>query len=199
MKIGFLKIGLLPAALLLIMLIFEPPDIALPSFAAATIHECGHLLMAKTLGISLHSLEVGPLGATIKTHDALISYTREWLLCAAGPAVNLISAVLTYMLFRRTVGFCEYGTAFNFFAVSLFLACLNLLPIEGFDGGRMLGSSICRRFGPVASAVAVNLGTIISLLILWGISVYLLLLHGSSLSLFVFSASVFCRVFIERD
>lgn len=197
MKIGFLKIGLLPSALILLMLIFEPPDIALPSLAAAVIHECGHLFAARSLKIGLHSLEVGPLGATIRTHDALISYGREWMLCAAGPAANLLSAASTYMLFGKTESFCGYGTAFNFFAVSLFLACLNLLPIAGFDGGRMLGTTVCRRLGPRASAFAVDLGTVISLSVLWGISVYLLLRHGSSLSLFVFSASVFCRVFID--
>lgn len=199
MKIGFLKISALPAALIAIMLIFQPPDIARPSLAAAVIHECGHLFAARVLGIGLHSLEIGPLGATIKTHGALISYGREWALCAAGPGANLISAALTYLLFADTAGFSSHGTAFNFFAVSLSLAALNLLPIDGFDGGRMLAASVCRTLGPRASAAMVDAGTLLSLLMLWGFSVYLLLCHGSSLSLFVFSASVFCRVFLEGD
>ncbi len=199
MKIGFLKISALPAALIAIMLIFQPPDIALPSLAAAVIHECGHLFAARVLGIGLHSLEIGPLGATIKTHGALISYGREWALCAAGPGANLISAALTYLLFADTAGFSSHGTAFNFFAVSLFLAALNLLPIDGFDGGRMLAAVTCRALGPRASSAILGAGTILSLLVLWGLSVYLLLCRGSSLSLFVFSASVFSRVFLEGE
>ena len=51
MRDGFLKIGLLPAILIFIMIAFEPPGVSLPSLCAAVIHECGHLLAARLLGI----------------------------------------------------------------------------------------------------------------------------------------------------
>ena len=138
MRDGFLKIGLLPAILILIMIAFEPPGVSLPSLTAAVIHECGHLFAARLLKIELRSLDIGPLGATIRTRGSLISYGCEWLLCAAGPAANLASGAAAYMIFHGSKRFTPGGTAFGFCSVSLMLALLNLLPVEGFDGGRML-------------------------------------------------------------
>ena len=91
MRDGFLKIGLLPAILILIMIAFEPPGVSLPSLTAAVIHECGHLFAARLLKIELRSLDIGPLGATIRTRGSLISYGCEWLLCAAGSQSRLRS------------------------------------------------------------------------------------------------------------
>ena len=91
------------------------------------------------------------------------------------------------------------GTGFNLCTVSLLLGALNLLPIEGFDGGRMLSVLVCGRHGPSAAAISVTIGSVVSVTALWMLSVYLLLRWGSSPSLFIFSASVFCRVFLEND
>lgn len=198
-KDGFLRLGLLPAVLIFIMIAFEPPGISLPSLSAAVIHECGHLAAAKMLGIKLRSLDIGPLGATIRTRSLLISYGREWLLCAAGPGANFLSCIAAYLIFRNTDSFRSNGTAFSFCAVSLLLGILNLLPIEGFDGGRMLFAVIGSTAGPRAAAIALSVCSVLSVVSLWMLSVYLLLRWGSSLSLFVFTASVFCRVFIESD
>lgn len=199
MRDGFLKIGLLPAILILIMIAFEPPGVSLPSLTAAVIHECGHLFAARLLKIELRSLDIGPLGATIRTRGSLISYGREWLLCAAGPAANLASGAAAYMIFHGSERFTPGGTAFGFCSVSLMLALLNLLPVEGFDGGRMLYAAVVSLAGPRAARGLLSFCSVISLCGLWMLSVYLLLRWGASLSLFIFSASVFCRVFIESD
>lgn len=196
---AFFKLGLLPAILIFIMIAFEPPGISLPSLCAAAIHECGHLAAAGMLGISLRSLDIGPLGATIHTRSLLISYGSEILLCAAGPIANIFCACATYLLFGTTKSFLGGKAAFGFFAVSLFLGVLNLLPIEGFDGGRILSAVIGRAAGPRVAAGVVSVMSVLSLILLWMLSVYLLLRWGASLSLFIFAASVFCRVFIEGD
>ncbi len=199
MRDGFLKIGLMPAILIFIMIAFEPPGISLPSLCAAALHECGHLLAARLLGIKLRSLEIGPLGATIRTRGSLISYGREWLLCAAGPAANLISGAAAYLFSRMDIGPVSSSTAFNFCSVSLMLALLNLLPVEGFDGGRMLYCASGSFAGPRIASALLTCCSIISVCLLWMLSVYLLLRWGSSLSLFIFSVSAFYRIFIESD
>ena len=169
MRDGFLKIGLLPAILILIMIAFEPPGVSLPSLTAAVIHECGHLFAARLLKIELRSLDIGPLGATIRTRGSLISYGCEWLLCAAGPAANLASGAAAYMIFHGSERFPPGGTAVGSLA------------------------------GPRAARGLLSFCSVISLCGLWMLSVYLLLRWGASLSLFIFSASVFCRIFIESD
>lgn len=199
MRDGFLKIGLMPAILIFIMIAFEPPGISLPTLCAAALHECGHLLAARLLGIKLRSLELGPLGATIRTRGSLISYGREWLLCAAGPAANLISGAVAYFFFRADIKADSDSIAFGFCSVSLMLALLNLLPVEGFDGGRMLSCAAGSIAGPRVASVTLTICSVLSVCLLWMLSVYLLLRWGSSLSLFIFSVSVFYRIFIESD
>ncbi len=191
----FFKLGILPAILLAATILLEPPGVSVPSLAAAAIHEGGHLLAAKALKIELHSLSLNPIGATIHTRGALISYKKEWLLCFAGPCANLLSCGIAYILNDNSEA--AYGTAaFNFFAVSFMLAILNLLPIESFDGGRMMYCTIGNFFGPRVGFAVLRACSIISVCGLWMLSVYLLMRWGTSMSLLVFSSSVFCRIFI---
>lgn len=196
-KVGsYVRIGLIPGLLMLAMIILEPADLSLPSLLAAALHECGHLAAATALGIELRSLDIGPLGATLRIRGSLISYRREWLLCAAGPAVNIICAVLSYLHICGS-GTTE-GAAVWFCAVSAMLAVLNLLPVDGFDGGRMLACVAGAVAGPLAASRAVAVCSFLSVIALWMLSVYLLMRHGTSLSLFIFSLSVFNRIFLEN-
>lgn len=198
MKSSFFKIGIFPAVLLAATVIFEPPGVSLPSLGAAAIHECGHLCAAKALNIELRSMNLDPIGATIHTRGSLIPYKKEWLLCAAGPCANLLTCGICYMLTDSDGNL--YGTAlFNFYAVSLMLAILNLLPIESFDGGRMLYCMIGNFFGPNVGFNALRIGSMLSICALWMMSIYLLLRQGASMSLFIFSASVFYRIFIDSE
>lgn len=191
-----LRIGLLPAAIFVLMLIFQPSGIVLSSLGAAVLHEVGHMLAAVILGIPMRSLDVGMFGASLKVRGTLISYPKEFLLCAAGPAMNFISAVAVIILSEHRGYYSETGEWFA--SVSLMLGVLNLIPAEGFDGGRMLSVAITSLFGPRASARILSFSTFMSIMALWMLSVYLLIRYGTSLSLFVFTVSLFYRLFIEK-
>ncbi len=191
-----LRIGILPAAILMLMLIFQPSGIVLSSLGAAVLHELGHMLAAAALGIPLRSLDVGMFGASLRVRGSLISYPKEFFLCAAGPAMNFFSAIAVIILSEHRGYFTETGEWFA--SVSLMLGVLNLMPAEGFDGGRMLSVAVTSLFGPRASARILSLSTFISILVLWMLSVYLLIRYGTSLSLFIFTISLFYRLFIEK-
>lgn len=191
-----LRIGILPALIFCIMLIFQPAGIVFASLGAAVLHESGHLLAAMLLGIPLRSLDIGMFGASLKVRGSLISYPKEFLLCAAGPAMNFLSAALVCIISEYR-GYCsEYGEWFA--SVSLMLGVLNLIPAEGFDGGRMLSVAVSSCFGPRASAKILSFTTFSSIVLLWMLSVYLLIRYGTSLSLFVFTLSLFYRLFVEK-
>lgn len=194
---GTLTVGLIPALLLLAMLILQPSGMALTSLLAAVIHEGGHLLAAKKLGVPLRSLDIGPLGATIKIRSGLISYGKEFLLCAAGPAANFLSAGAIYFLFRLSVTGEKFTV--DFCSVSMMLGLLNLLPVESFDGGRMLCCAVGSFFGPAAACSVLRIFSFLSVTGLWMVSVYLLLRFGCSLSLFVFTLSLFYRIYIHGE
>lgn len=188
----FLRVGAIPAALIAAEILLEPADIALPFILAAAIHELGHLVAARLLKISLRSLDIGPLGATIRVREGLISYKKEWLLCFAGPLFNLLSAAAVALNLHG-----EFSRLFC--PISVMIALLNLLPLSGFDGGRMLAAAVGYAAGPSVAARTVSLTSFVTVVGLWLFSVYLLIRFGASLSLFVFTASVFYRIFIEKE
>ena len=190
---SFFRIGVLPAILICAAVFLQPAKIAVPFLCAAAMHELGHLAAARLLGIRLRSLDIGPLGATIKIREGLISYKKEFLLCAAGPFVNLVGAAASAFIVDR----CD---AIEWFcAISLMLALLNLLPLSGFDGGRMLGAAIESVAGPRGAQAALSHVSFVTVVVLWILSVYLLMRFGSSLSLFIFCLSVFYRIFVENE
>lgn len=191
-----LRIGILPAMIFCIMLIFQPAGVVFPSLGAAVLHESGHMLVALLLGIPLRSLDIGMFGASLKVRGSLISYPKEFLLCAAGSAMNFLSALLVCIFSEHRGYYTECGEWFT--SVSLMLGVLNLMPAEGFDGGRMLAVAVSSLFGPHASAKVLSLTSFASIVLLWMLSVYLLIRYGTSLSLFVFTLSLFYRLFVEK-
>lgn len=194
--IKILRIGILPALILALMLIFQPVGIVLPSLGAAVLHESGHMLAALMLGIPMRSLDIGLFGASLKVRGSLISYPKEFMLCAAGPVTNFLSAAIVCILSAHRGYYTECGEWFA--SVSLMLGVLNLMPAEGFDGGRMLTVAVSSLFGPRAADRVISFTSFISIVALWMLSVYLLIRYGTSLSLFVFTLSLFYRLFIEK-
>ena len=191
-----LRIGILPALVFCIMLVFQPAGVVFPSLGGAIVHECGHLMAAVLLGVPLRSLDIGLWGASLRVRGSLISYPKEFLLCAAGPAMNFLSALAVAVFSEHRGYYSECGEWFV--SVSAMLGLLNLMPAEGFDGGRMLSVVLTSFLGPRVAARILSASTFISIVMLWMLSVYLLLRYGTSLSLFVFTLSLFYRLFIEK-
>ncbi|MBQ7375324.1 MAG: hypothetical protein IJW52_00370 [Clostridia bacterium] len=188
MKLGISFFSLL----MLLSLILTHSYLSLAAIVAAALHECGHIIAAKLCGIPLVDMKLGIFGATLTTDRALCSYGKEILLALAGPATNLLCLALCSLLPIQ----CE---AIELFCVaSCGLAILNLLPIRELDGGRIVYCALASTFSPsLASRVvgALSFGIIFSL---WTLSVYLILRLGASLSLFIFSCFLFCKIFIKN-
>lgn len=159
---------------------------------AALLHECGHLLVARWLHISITSLHISVLGARLELGDPLLSYQREWLLCAGGPLFSVLLAAVAAILSSR-LPHTDFLTLLA--PTSLALGLINLLPVGWLDGGRMF-RAVCRLILPhVLATRIIRITSLAFLLLLWMTSVYLLLRVGNSLSLFVFSFSLFLRFF----
>ena len=166
------------------------PEMAVPCFLAAAFHECGHLLMAKLLGIELKELRLDLFGAQLSVSTPSIPYTYEFLLCAAGPLFSLLLSLLHHFAYASSF-VSELSSA------SLFLGLLNLIPVRGFDGGRMLHAFVSLVANPFVADLLERFITGMFLIFLWGISVYLMLLSGGGLTLFVFVVGFFCKIFLS--
>ncbi|MBE6630019.1 MAG: hypothetical protein E7624_04130 [Ruminococcaceae bacterium] len=187
-----MKIRITPGAVLLFSAMLLSRDPLFPATViAAAIHECGHLLAAKLLGIRLRLLELDVPGARILPQGALPSYRAEVLLAAAGPAASLLLAALLFPfsnLFLRAL-----------LASTLSLGLFNLLPVCGFDGWRVLGGTLTPLLEEARAARVLLVCSYLSLFALFCFSATLLLRHGESVTLTVLSASLFARTFLGEE
>lgn len=158
---------------------------------AVCIHEVGHLLAARCVGVRLDRLRPTATGLRLlPSRGGFPSYRAEATVALGGPLANLLSAPLLALL-------CPVALAH----VSLYLAILNLLPIRSFDGGRALICFLCGRHAwlPDRAERAVAVLSVLVLLLFWTIAVYLLLRQGSALSLYLFCLQLARCVLGEAD
>ena len=194
MKKTSLKIRLsFSGAIMVLALFLTHSYISLAALLAAALHELGHIVAAKVCGIPLDELKLGIFGASLTSKALLCSYKKEIILCLAGPLVNLTSALLVLPFYNTENGFSSL-----FISASLFLGILNLLPIYEFDGGRILFCMLSLRLSLKTSTKIIRTSSFILIFSLWCLSVYLLLRLSSSVALFIFSLSLFSKIFLTQ-
>ena len=92
--------------------------IVLLALLSCALHELGHLLVLRLLGVRVRRLSITAVGAEMET-DRSLSYGGEILAALAGPLVNLVLALT----------FCRFSRGWVFAGLNLVLCCFNLLPV----------------------------------------------------------------------
>ncbi len=155
-------------------------------FAIVVLHELGHSVAAQHYGVPVNEIVLLPIGGVAQLKYIPEKPIQEFVIAIAGPAVNIVLAVILYVLNRvfgvggtlqdpttMIFGFGQLNvdSMFNYiFTVNLFLAGFNLIPAFPMDGGRVLRALLASRmeYGR-ATAVAVSIGQSLAWLIgLWG-------------------------------
>ncbi len=194
MKKTSLKIKMsFSGAVMVLALFLTHSYISVAALLAAALHEMGHIIAAKLCGVPLEELKLGIFGASLTSKSMLCSYKKEIILCLAGPLVNLLSVFIIFPFCRSESGFSSL-----FISASLFLGVLNLLPIYEFDGGRIVFCVLSSHFSIRAATRIIRTSSFILIFMLWTLSVYLLLRLSSTVSLFVFSVSLFGKIFLSQ-
>ena len=98
------------------------------------VHELGHFLMLRILGARIRDLRLEMLGMVMETDTSRLSYPKELAAALAGPAANLLFAVL---LAGREKSLVLVGA-------NLSLCLFNLLPIPPLDGYHLLNDTLLR-------------------------------------------------------
>ena len=181
--------------LILLLVTLTQNIIPLSYFAAVIIHELGHVWAAKLFKIKIKEFKLSFLGARINVAEKLYSYKHEFILCAFGPMFNYFSALFIKILTinNRLIWVDE------FIISSVILGTLNLLPINGFDGGRMLKCLLLSIVPQNIARYIINTVSFMIITLLWLISVYFLLIYSTSLGIFIFSSSLFFSIFLKKD
>ena len=121
----------------------------LAGFAAFLLHESGHWIMARCVGLKLSGFEITPFGAVMdwSSLDDLPALPA-FLTAAGGPLFSLLGCLLSPWMLRS--GMVAFAFAQQFARLSLLLLLVNLLPVLPLDGGRMLSPLLARFLPPNA-------------------------------------------------
>lgn len=161
------------------------------------VHEMGHVVAARLLGVRISRFELSMLGARLGICGEL-SYVGEVLLAAGGPFFGLLFSLTVHLLGGLFGGiFKEYCSLLSL--ISLCLSIFNLLPLPSMDGGRICFCALCSLFGLRLARWISRLLAFLCLFSLWLLSVYLLLRSELGLSMLVFSCIFFAKCFIFGD
>ena len=150
------------------------------------------LLMLCFLGIAWGQIPVNPANLRGKHSRALVS--------ASGPAANLgLSLLFSILAVAGAIGEINpFAGNMLFFGaiINMVLALFNLLPISGFDGGRVLSALLAPRLCAAVCKRVCDACAYFCLLLLFSLSACLLLRYGESMLLAVLCASLFARLFL---
>lgn len=174
---------------LLFMLFCDKSGLAAMSLLAAALHEVGHLTTARFMNIPIGAMRFDLLGARIDVKGRILSYGEEWLLCMSGPLCSLVCSLIGSLFWAHT----RLAVAFS--CASLLLGLLNLLPIQTFDGGRMLECALLSFTSPKRTNDILRGCTFLFLWLLWAFSAYLMIKIADGISLFFFTLSLLGRFF----
>lgn len=164
-------------------MLVSPAEAVLAVLMAAAIHEAGHLAALRLFGVRAEALRLSALGAELRVPGLeRLSYGRELAATLAGPAANLLCALLLSTAAR---GFALDVLYLHAGAHAL-LGAFNLLPCTPLDGSRALYLVTAYFGGPMAGdAVSASVGLGCALVVL---ALALRLTLGGSGWLFLFAA-----------
>lgn len=113
------------------------------SFGSVLLHELGHCLAARHYGIRTSRILMMPIGGMAQFESLTRHPIKEFLITAAGPAVNFALALLLLPFIQWPVtAFWQADLVTYLFTFNLLMGCFNLLPIYPMDGGRLLRALI---------------------------------------------------------
>jgi len=125
------------------------PIFVVSIFGCVILHELGHALVAKRLGVTTRDITLYPIGG-VAMLDGRPKPRQELWIALAGPAVNVVLAVLIGIaLVVQYHGFPPISTnlqhtsfLFGLLIANLTLAVFNMVPAFPMDGGRVLRAAL---------------------------------------------------------
>jgi len=137
------------------------------TFGSVLLHELGHALVARRLGVYVSGIELSFFGGAAKMVQMPRSADHEIAIAAAGPAVSLMlggaGLGLGMLLHIPFLGW-PLGLFGTIGLINLVLAGFNLIPALPMDGGRILRALLTRKMDFVrATDVSVQVARVVAI------------------------------------
>jgi Zn-dependent protease/predicted transcriptional regulator len=143
-------------------------------FACVLLHELGHALTGKRYGVTTKNIVLLPIGGVANMEKMPEKPVQELWVALAGPAVNLVIAVVLFFILRQTGGIpnlldmdadmSSSNFLFNLFLVNVILALFNLIPAFPMDGGRVLRALLAMKYDHAkATEIAARTGQFLAI------------------------------------
>jgi len=144
-------------------------------FASILLHEFGHSLTSRALGLPVHSITLFIFGGVARLSGEPKRPRDEFLIAAAGPAVSLVLGLcfllVSGVLPEEPSALKVLGVVFGWLgSINLILAAFNLLPGFPLDGGRLFRAAIWHFTGDFerATIAAATTGSFFAYLLIGG-------------------------------
>ncbi len=148
-------------------------------FATVVLHELGHALTARRFGIHTRDITLLPIGGVARLERMPREPKQELLIAVAGPAVNVVIALILWAglsaigvspalsTAERAMGDPLWAQSFaaRLLTVNVWLVLFNAIPAFPMDGGRVLRAIIAWKSGdyPRATDIAARVGRFFAL------------------------------------
>ena len=129
------------------------------AFASVLLHELGHAVVARRLGVHTSGIELGFLGGAAKMQNLPATANTELAIAAAGPAVSVVLAGAGLGL--GALFGAQLLTLVGW--INLVIAGFNLIPALPMDGGRILRALLSKKMDYVrATDVSVTVARVVA-------------------------------------
>ncbi|HEY8400486.1 MAG TPA: site-2 protease family protein [Cytophagaceae bacterium] len=144
-------------------------------FLCVLLHEFGHALTAQKYNIATTKITLLPIGGLASLERIPDNPKHELWITAAGPAVNVVIALILYLIlpfdieayqqFAMDGIFTPRYFIYSLFAVNVILVVFNLIPAFPMDGGRILRALLAFKLGRIkATSIASSIGQFIAVI-----------------------------------
>ncbi|MEA4832310.1 MAG: hypothetical protein VB118_06810 [Oscillospiraceae bacterium] len=139
--LGRVRISVFFLAAFFILYILNPGVYILIMLASAAAHEAGHFVAAAFAGRRIGAFEIKPFGAQITLDGRLSGYNSDIWIAVSGSVANIFAGATAYLFYKMHPS----DDLFFLVLANAALAFVNLLPVNGFDGGAALYAAIASK------------------------------------------------------
>ncbi|GLK84060.1 site-2 protease family protein [Ancylobacter defluvii] len=136
-------------------------------FLCVLLHEFGHIFAARRYGVKTPEVTLWPFGGIARLERIPEKPSEELVVALAGPAVNVVIALVLILALGGTTGVehlenienPQIGLLAKLAGANIFLVVFNLIPAFPMDGGRVLRALLAMRMGHAqATQMAASIG-----------------------------------------